>query len=364
MSNKTEYEKDLTEKWVMELFQWADECNISESKIPRNVDKLLHLDNIDLSSLGLKSISRQLCFLKNITTLILENNNITELPKEIINLKRLKKLNLQGNVIIFNPNQEIWIKRLETNNCQVILERDWEERLIIWAEKNDIPDTVIPRDKKELIALTHLDLENYLITTLPNEICNLTRLVDLSLPDNSNFKLNTKHLLWLYKLSWYRPAVTAMNRDWFNTNAMDKDWMKKLFDWANENNIPDTVIPRDKEELIALDHLELSKKNLTKLPKEIGNLINLTYIDFDDNNLSEVPKKLIRNIYLNAYHGKYGQTVVISIKNNPNLELSDEDRSLIERLSREEKEYNNQLLHHISINHPFTQPLKHRYGIR
>jgi len=35
---------------------------------------------------------------------------------------------------------------------------DWLSELIVWADKNDICNTLFPRDKNQLLALTELSL--------------------------------------------------------------------------------------------------------------------------------------------------------------------------------------------------------------
>ncbi len=55
-----------------------------------------------------------------------------------------------------------------------------------------------------------------------------------------------------------------------------EDWMQRLWDWADENEID---LPRNKKELIRLSKLRITC-NLTELPKEIGQLVNLTELRF------------------------------------------------------------------------------------
>jgi len=76
---------------------------------------------------------------------------------------------------------------------------------------------------------------------------------------------------------------------------VDNDWMKKLWEWADENNIPNYIwvkdmlseyyngIPREISKLTNLTELCLFDNQLTELPKEIGNLTNLTNLYLRDN---------------------------------------------------------------------------------
>ncbi len=81
---------------------------------------------------------------------------------------------------------------------------------------------------------------------------------------------------------------------------IDKIWMQKIWDWADENDIPDPIksegstqgLPRNKNELLNMTYLDLSNCELNEFPKEIGNLINLTILVLDSNYLTEIPKEV------------------------------------------------------------------------
>ncbi len=69
-------------------------------------------------------------------------------------------------------------------------------------------------------------------------------------------------------------------------------WMLNLWCWADENNIDDETIPRNKDKLIRLTVLQLFDEQLTNLPKEIGNLSNLRDLRLKRNALVELPKEI------------------------------------------------------------------------
>ena len=87
-----------------------------------------------------------------------------------------------------------------------------------------------------------------------------------------------------------------------NSILSKDDWMQRLWDWADKNNIPDIVwneeyewwdgFPRDKEKLLNQRELILECAQLEELPKEIGNLTNLTLIELTGNELTELPKEI------------------------------------------------------------------------
>ena len=55
----------------------------------------------------------------------------------------------------------------------------------------------------------------------------------------------------------------------------DDGWFERLCAWADEFDIPEEELPRDKTELLVLQELRLSWKQLTTLPAAIGQLDNL-----------------------------------------------------------------------------------------
>ena len=85
-------------------------------------------------------------------------------------------------------------------------------------------------------------------------------------------------------------------------DLIDERWMQKLWDWADENDVPDVGclkrgywkgLPRKREELLNLTELNLECGRYVKLPKEIENLTNLTklvngYIDDHPNIISNL----------------------------------------------------------------------------
>ena len=62
------------EKWMKEIWDWADKSYIDEDIIPRQSKELIELKNLELE----------------------RNKNITRIPKSIGNLKYLEKFSLVG----------------------------------------------------------------------------------------------------------------------------------------------------------------------------------------------------------------------------------------------------------------------------
>ena len=108
----------------------------------------------------------------------------------------------------------------------------------------------------------------------------------------------------------------------------DKE-MQKILDWADENKIvgnrwknqkwginlsPDEIslvkrgIPRDKETLLKITHLDLSKSKILNICPELYKLTKLIYLDISDNNLTTLSKDIdkFENLeYLDLSHNGF-----------------------------------------------------------
>jgi Leucine-rich repeat (LRR) protein len=80
-----------------------------------------------------------------------------------------------------------------------------------------------------------------------------------------------------------RKILTTRN----NIAVVDDSWMERLWAWADENNIDEMELPRDKSGLTNLQALHLGGNNLTELPKEIGQLTHLQELGLSGNYLTE-----------------------------------------------------------------------------
>jgi Leucine-rich repeat (LRR) protein len=86
-----------------------------------------------------------------------------------------------------------------------------------------------------------------------------------------------------------RKVLTPRN----NIAVVDDSWMERLLAWADENDINEKDLPRDKSGLTNLQELTLFDNKLTELPKEIGQLTRLGELNLSENNLTEVPKEIV-----------------------------------------------------------------------
>ena len=63
-----------------------------------------------------------------------------------------------------------------------------------------------------------------------------------------------------------------------NNQLVEDNWIERLWKWANENNIPDHKIPRNKDKLLSLRFLDFNRQQISEIPSEVGNLSNLKEI--------------------------------------------------------------------------------------
>ncbi len=73
------------------------------------------------------------------------------------------------------------------------------------------------------------------------------------------------------------------------------EWLDELIAWADEKKISEEKFPRDKELILSLKTLDLSKNQLNTLPESIGNLTNVTTLHLSMNSFSTLPES-IRNL--------------------------------------------------------------------
>ncbi|GAF62810.1 cysteine desulfurase [Psychrobacter sp. JCM 18903] len=81
------------EKWMKQIWNWADKAYIDESIIPRELKKLLELKEINIShNDDIKNIPESIGNLKNLERFILVGTNVKKLPNSIGHLVNLKFL--------------------------------------------------------------------------------------------------------------------------------------------------------------------------------------------------------------------------------------------------------------------------------
>lgn len=90
--------------------------NEIENLLPSCLERLSHLEQLNLSNNKLALLPSELGNLRHVTTLILKNNQLSEfsLPKELGTMVTIQELNLSGNKFHSIPNQifNLWQLRI------------------------------------------------------------------------------------------------------------------------------------------------------------------------------------------------------------------------------------------------------------
>ena len=126
------------------------------------------LEKLDLESVGIMNIPKEISSLKNLKELDLSGNKLHELPETIGNLPKLKVLYLSDNKLTKLPESITSLKKLKT----------------LWIDYNDFKE--FPEQITKLTNLRHLLFYGTKITNVPESILNLTKLRNILPPINLN----------------------------------------------------------------------------------------------------------------------------------------------------------------------------------
>ena len=101
-----------------------------------------------------------------------------------------------------------------------------------------------------------------------------------------------------------------------------EDWVKTIWTWADENNITNGKLSRQKENLLATTTIEFIGLKLKNIPKELCELENLTTLVLWDNDISFLPDEIVNFTNLKK----------LNLRGNPNLAISPNQKEWIEAL--------------------------------
>ncbi|MEP0265587.1 COR domain-containing protein [Dokdonia sp.] len=228
------------------------------------------------------------------------NKNYQEALNRIAEAKqeKLTKLNLSN---------------LELTECP---EEIFELTHLIELNLSHNPLTEIPESIGKLTELTIFELYNNVLTILPDSIGDLINLTELNLSNNQLTEIpesigKLTHLIELNLRHNELITLPEFIRELTNLKSLSLSFNKL------------TEVPEFIGKLTNLTELNLSNNQLTEIPKSIGELSNLIKLDLDNNQLTSLPEsigKLIRltRLYLNS---NQLTTIPIFLKKLTNLSI-------------------------------------------
>ncbi len=203
-----------------------------------------HETTLNLSSLGLRQVPKEILELKQLKRLYLQHNQLSTLPAEMGKLSQLQEVNLSHNQLGGIPKSFGKLNHLRVVNLA-------NNRL-----------TSLPKPLRFLKNLQKLHLNDNKISSLPSYLCQTERLQELYVSNNPIRKL---------------PA--------------DIDLLKQLqildAEGCDISNLHQQI-----GSLVQLRKLLLADNQINALPPTIGNLYHLEVLDLRNNHLSTLPKEI------------------------------------------------------------------------
>lgn len=99
--------------WMTELWEWADNFEISEQHLPRNAEELLAITDLDLRNKNLNELPDSIGQLTQLRRLMISDNQLEKLPDSINQLSNLKYLDIVDNPLTTLPESIVQLKKLD-----------------------------------------------------------------------------------------------------------------------------------------------------------------------------------------------------------------------------------------------------------
>jgi len=309
---------DEVEDWIEDIWRWADIHQITMQKIPRTLNNLLSLTELNFYNINLGEFPQQLCHLENITTLILWDNNLRELPEEIINFKNLKKLNLRGNPLSYSVQQVKWLDDLRAEGCVIYIDQDninqtegfnedidfnylpkettnshwldsdlgkkqdsWIERLVELANQGHSIGP-ISDNKDDLLSLDCISIVD--LGYVPKELEYLSSLKCLILGSMTSISSNIANLRTLKTLE-ISGAITQLPKELWELKNLEELALRR---------VKFTILSSGLGKLSKLKKLTLFSCDIKVLPIEIKYLTELEELNLFNTSIDSLPKEILK----------------------------------------------------------------------
>jgi len=103
----------MPEPWMTELWEWADNFEISAEHLPRNAEELLAITDLDLRNKNLTELPESIGQLTELRRLMVSDNQLEKLPDSISQLCNLKYLDIVDNPLTTLPESIVQLKKLD-----------------------------------------------------------------------------------------------------------------------------------------------------------------------------------------------------------------------------------------------------------
>ena len=267
------------------------------TRLPDSFGKCQNLCRLNLSYNYMEKIPSAIFQLSALIELDLSENDISEVSPSIGNLKRLKTLNLSGNLLDELP--------MELQHCDRLERLDLSRK---WYPKGGF--TILPEAVCYLKELTYLDVSWHQISTITDDIRNMSKLRTLKMRGNylkhvagaiaDCKKLQYLDLTGALKLNSYIPPeiftlpelrIIDLTNNYFSEIDPAVTGLKKLKEFIMRRNallrVPDEIF-----DMQSLECLDLSENYLEEIPRSVKNLTTLRRLYLACNKISSLPQEI------------------------------------------------------------------------
>lgn len=228
------------------------------------------------------------------------------------------------------------------NKIDTSLNKDWMTIIWDWADKYQLDEEMIPRNKADLLSLTTLNIDTtyeyagyyancdrppddyyttplYSIEEVPEELACLPRLEDVyfSNVDANKFIEKISQLTHLKSLDTFAAKIRKLPED---INKLQK--LESLYIWGDElKELPENIC-----QINTLKSLLIRSASLQNLPINLNLLQNLESLEFESNYIVDIPSSVFKLSGLQALSIRGDQieeipTTIIGLEGLKYLEL-------------------------------------------
>jgi len=148
ITNKILSESLNNTTWIQKILDWGNKHITKDSAIfPTTENEVLKSRKISLRWNRLVNIPEELCSLKQLKILELNNNNLTDLPIEIAMLENLEELNLNINNLTKLPEGIVQLEKLKVLNIKNNKYLELSNRQISWLKNLVANGSTVKYDK-------------------------------------------------------------------------------------------------------------------------------------------------------------------------------------------------------------------------